>query len=674
LNNLITLHRKTLLAIFVIAAFASSLFLLTGRIMMEKNNKTVEIVLEYNDIEQITRQEFIPVNTFLGKLKDAGVTSISFTETNLTELQERGKLQWTTQADLTASALINYPGISQNNSLRPDAVYVFDNSPETGSMLRDNVKLLMGNDAVRYVDISTAGNRSVRALEITGRPAVLTLTGIGFDLELIRQINQKGFNIVVRPENRNGINNEKISEYLEEIAKIPGISTVIYGGNNEVIGFPRVLDATVEGMRKFNLSFGDIEVPTPAVKQRGAQYVSLKIPNQTVRVMSLSPLYLQKMNPTDAIDKFRLGVRERNIRVLYLRPFLSGINEMSVADTNIEYIGRLKGEIEKFGFTTGRSSRFPQSVPPALPVILITLGAAATLLLLIDLFHNYDNIFLVSVMLLALVFSAGLIFTGKLHLVQKFAGLGLGLIFPVYAFASRFDDFNSGNKNAGFWQALGHAFKNFSIISLITIAGGLIIAGLFASTTYMLSVDQFRGVKSIIALPSVLTVLLYYMKTRKDGSTLRNMISQPLYIWQAALLVILGAIASVYLMRSGNTAQANVEQEMQFRVMLENLFWVRPRFKVFLIGHPAMILAWAVSFMNFFSGLGLFVLAGAIGQADIINTFTHVHTPVIISLARVLIGAGLGVVLGSIYFAVFRVAKIKVIDKYCIKSETVSVA
>jgi hypothetical protein len=250
----------------------------------------------------------------------------------------------------------------------------------------------------------------------------------------------------------------------------------------------------------------------------------------------------------------------------------------------------------------------------------------------------------------------------------------IGIVFPTYAFASRFDDFNMGNKNAGFFQAMGHALKNFSIITLITITGGLIIAGLFASTSYMLSIDQFRGVKLIIALPPVLTVLLYYLKFKKEGSTLREMFTQPIYIWQVVVLGILGVIGAIYLMRSGNTPQVSSEQETQFRVILENLLWVRPRFKTFLLGHPAMILTWAVSFMRIFMGLGLFVLFGAIGQADIINTFTHIHTPVIISMVRVLTGALLGIILGSVYFAIFTVVKRKIFEKYCVKSNTATAA
>ena len=43
---------------------------------------------------------------------------------------------------------------------------------------------------------------------------------------------------------------------------------------------------------------------------------------------------------------------------------------------------------------------------------------------------------------------------------------------------------------------------------------------------------------------------------------------------------------------------------------------------------------------------GLLLLGGVMGQASILNTFAHFHTPLLISATRMFIGLGLGLLLG----------------------------
>jgi len=50
----------------------------------------------------------------------------------------------------------------------------------------------------------------------------------------------------------------------------------------------------------------------------------------------------------------------------------------------------------------------------------------------------------------------------------------------------------------------------------------------------------------------------------------------------------------------------------------------------------------------------LFLIAGAIGQSSLLNTFCHIHTPVLISVSRALIGLFLGGIIGSVVFLVIQ--------------------
>ena len=96
-------------------------------------------------------------------------------------------------------------------------------------------------------------------------------------------------------------------------------------------------------------------MPNEKARQKGAKYLGLHMPDRVVRVQSITEQYLAKLSPEEAVDMFRLGVRERNIRLLYVRPYMAGIDGKSIGDTNLAYISDLKKEIEKYGFIIGKA-------------------------------------------------------------------------------------------------------------------------------------------------------------------------------------------------------------------------------------------------------------------------------------------------------------------------------
>ncbi|MEI6433009.1 MAG: DUF5693 family protein, partial [bacterium] len=70
-----------------------------------------------------------------------------------------------------------------------------------------------------------------------------------------------------------------------------------------------------------------------------------------------------------------------------------------------------------------------------------------------------------------------------------------------------------------------------------------------------------------------------------------------------------------------------------------------------LIGHPALLLSlifgvtgrrqWAIP---------LFII-GAVGQISLLNTFCHLHTPLLVGLWRAGLGIGFGILIGLVFYA-----------------------
>jgi hypothetical protein len=115
----------------------------------------------------------------------------------------------------------------------------------------------------------------------------------------------------------------------------------------------------------------------------------------------------------------------------------------------------------------------------------------------------------------------------------------------------------------------------------------------------------------------------------------------------AAALVVFVLLVLVVL-RSGNDPGVGVSAgELKVRALLDQLLYTRPRFKEFLVGHPALVIGLALALLRRPKIALPFLLVGALGQVSMLNTFCHLHTPLLVSLLRAVLGFTIGAVLGT---------------------------
>jgi ABC-type nitrate/sulfonate/bicarbonate transport system permease component len=72
---------------------------------------------------------------------------------------------------------------------------------------------------------------------------------------------------------------------------------------------------------------------------------------------------------------------------------------------------------------------------------------------------------------------------------------------------------------------------------------------------------------------------------------------------------------------------------------------VRPRTKEFLVGYPFLFLTAFYYLKGRREWLWLLAAIGGVAPISVFNTFSHIHTPVMISLTRTLNGLVLGIVI-----------------------------
>jgi len=206
------------------------------------------------------------------------------------------------------------------------------------------------------------------------------------------------------------------------------------------------------------------------------------------------------------------------------------------------------------------------------------------------------------------------------------------------------------------------------VASVVSIAGGLLIHGGLWDSAAMIKVTQFRGVTLGLALPVLLLAAYAWqaetLQDAFDAATRRlfDYWRRFTELWQAPIRygdvafigIALGALAIV-LLRSGNDSPLEIlSVETLFRDSLEQWFTVRPRTKE-LFGHPLFVI-FLIS-LPWRSRIALlFGLAGLLGQVSILNTFCHLHTPLLVTVERVLLGLGLGLLSGLIWGALVLLA------------------
>jgi hypothetical protein len=382
--------------------------------------------------------------------------------------------------------------------------------------------------------------------------------------------------------------------------------------------------------------------------QKGNDGLAERAIERTTRVQAISKLELDKLDFETIVARYLLGVRERNVRVVYLRPFLHAQGDESLEETNTELIRRVADGLRERGFKLGRATPLPKYDVNPLVIALVSLAVPAMVTLLFEAFGRRRP------RLAYLVFAADLLLIllgyASHHdlLARKLLALVGGISFATMGVVAIPRAFTAPDAKS-YGAALLAGLRSFGV------AFGF--AAALSVPLLMEEIDRFSGVKLMIVVPPILAFLLYVF-TRRFGNEppdARTSAFAPVRVYQLGVLLALGAGAFLYLSRSGNQSDiAPSAFEIALRSGLTGLLGVRPRFKEFLIGVPLAMLLPALRLDHRRLTGWFFAIAIAIGTADIVDTFSHLHTPLLVSLLRVLNGAVLGVLIGALLIWLYR--------------------
>ncbi len=372
-----------------------------------------------------------------------------------------------------------------------------------------------------------------------------------------------------------------------------------------------------------------------------------------VRVHEIEPAELEKLSPAEALARWERAVHERNIRLLLIHPFPASLSY------NLAYLGELASRLRKRGYELALPPWPPDFQVASWLIFLVLIGPGALGILALE--RGLPRLGLGLRprpqhwwALLGLVgLGAGLIALGLgvgpsrgVEMLRLAAAWGIAASVPLSGYLLLAPWVESGHNNGGLKRGLA-ALGAFSGLALL---GGLWLGGSLSGVEFFLKLVQFRGVKAALVLPLVGVVLLWC--ARHGPGPLARLLTRRVSLGELALVGLGGLIILVVLLRSENASLIPAfELEERVREWLERLFWARPRFKEFLIGHPLLLLWGARAPRLEEWGYSPLILAlGLIGQVSIINSFAHLHTPLLVSLVRTVGGLVLGGALGLLLY------------------------
>lgn len=580
---------KTKLPIWCVLAwglmFLAALAALSYRHSVEHSNRAVGMLLEMKAVHELSVAEGMPREDALSRLKTSGLTGIALNEERLNDLVQSGRLK-----------------VEGNRLVAGDK--------STYDRLQFAVAL-----------------RGVQPVEWTPNAVVLPPADVALMLETPCGINPddaalaraQGLEIVARHANIAGYSGSDIRAVIADSAEKGARYYLPLG--DQVLGQRSAVESLVQALTDHDMFYLTIEFSNLA----GDRRVVSEIPGRTIRLHSIQQAEIDRLTPGGIKERFVKAFAERNIRWLLLRPpTLAGENPMQDLGATMQVIAR--GVANEKGAVRAPRAFAEPVVNPAFPAAAIFLGGLSLVgfVLSAPLSGRWRTALAVLVALVTLAAVAGV--------SKSYFALMVAVAAPIVAYCLLRDREGENPLFA------------FARTTLICISAGLMVATTLNGLPYYIQLQQFAGVKLAHFLPLIVIAVIFI----HDRYNLKELAKEPMRWGPVLGSAVGGFVVLAMLSRTGNDGPVGVSGvELMVRSALESVLPVRPRTKEFLIGHPLLLLG--LLWRHRTQGQGklapeIMILAGFIGQASIINTFCHLHTPLQVTVIRVTVGLVLGVV------------------------------
>ncbi len=596
--------RVIVIALSVILIAIASVFLVPERLEREQEWRTVEKAIDWWDIEILAARTGADPMELLEIVRELGYGTVGLSDYDLRSLQQVGKVS---------------PAPRPAGAPRDRRYFFFPDEALRAEIL--NQLALLGKQA-EEIGVGTVGVNVFQEEE--------DKVSLGWNRELISELRERGFRVILRPRNLHGLPPQVIEELFNDEVWDQAVGVIFSG--DEVLGNGNraSLETVARILRERDLFWGYVEF----VGQKGEVTLASLVPEQTVRTHSVPPDELKNYTPTTARDRLLRAVRERSIRMLYVRMFTAPSH--IILEHNTAYLSSLSDELERGGFIKGNVEPLSPFSPPQWAHLLFILSASLVGSLVWGAFLPGKW----GIFVLLTAFLGTMTFLGDHTSGMKYTALVAGLAYPTLSTFLLIDAFREKRLDG---KAIATAF-------LVIFAGAFLVALSLFDQLFVLRIEQYWGVKISFILPLIF-IALYVFRSGVLGVSLGQAVLGTLKRYELVILAVLGMGFILYITRTGNFPLLPAGAiESRMRSLLEQIMFMRPRTKEFLIGYPALwvLLAYRNKPMRAVYQVVLWLALG-VGFVTFFNSFCHIHTDFVFVLLRFLNALLLSIPVGLIY-------------------------
>jgi len=634
---------------------------LSRRIAFETDNKQVELVVSYRDMRHMAHLNGMSLEELLPRLKDeAGVTSIGVEEETVAEFVAAGKatlrqgseiLDMYRVGSVAQRSVVTF--LYSEYRIDPLRYYFIVEQRADFERLRRFLEAEFGSSRVRSLD-------RYNVVEVLDERDDLLLVGLGISEDTVALVKSYGFGVVPRLANTNRLSEEIVRQKLQSLKAVDFVNTVIFDGPS-VLGFPSFLPLVAERLSYLGINIGLVEF----AQQAGFSGLAARMPTSVFRVHSMSDGEIEKLSVDQAVSRYVRAAKERAHVILFLKPYQMPRDQsfLSVIDYNMAYFRKVNEALSSRDFVVGKVRQLPLSKYEPIrnyEWVVLSFGVLACLLCLVTTFRPVGvlGLFAASLSWTILNYLAVLMQSELAWL--KLLALITACVVPALAVITQYPPQLASVPVLPIrvYRAVMLALR----VAVIALLGGLLVAALLSDIRFLLGISQFYGVKISFVVPLALIGVFFFLRPHRVSAFLyvfKRLFFAPVRTAFLIACVFCVFFIFVYLARSGNDVSFHVPiYETWLRDGLETLLLVRPRTKEFLIGYPFLMIGVLYMFRPFFQNwLWFFNVLGTVALVSVVNSFCHVHTPVLISVYRSVLGVSFGIVCGLGYVMLFSLCR-----------------
>ncbi|ANU22456.1 DUF5693 family protein [Planococcus donghaensis] len=624
--------KKVLIGI-LLAALLLTIPTVVQRLQIEEANKSIETIVPYKTTSNwMIEDPELTFDEILADFKNAGVQSISLEPDTVSSLERKRLITAVSSSRMQEYLLLTQQDRLEEPFTKP-GLFIHSNDSY------DFEKVIEGY----FEEQHTFTLNDDEYLFIPGSADTILSTPISYDREVIKAVLDTEMMVIPRIGNyTEEAQLERVKDDLLAI-KQDGVDKVLFSGKEVPFSSDPV------GLKKFGEQINSAGYELISIEFNPLDGLNQLAYLNDLNLVRLHSLGVTEDNITESAQKVVRAAKERNLRAFFLNL------DQKKYEQALPVLQNLQAEIDldlPASFARGDSRTFEAYSVPLWQTAMALLGVIAFLTLVAQSIFQNKKLTLLALSGVALL--ALLYLVLQQSIILKALALAVALAAPIWAVLLKKEP-----------EKKGYLVKSYAKAVGISAIGIWLIVVLLSGNQYILGIDLFRGVSLIYIVPIIFVAayaiwmninLLSKTEVGYWRTLIESILKASVIYWHIIVVAIVSIIALYYFSRTGNEGQAP-EIELQIRALLEQILYVRPRTKEFLIGFPFFVLALHIA-KSYPKGYYFLLIPGVIGFLSLVNTFTHLHIPLLISLLRsgysIVFGFIIGLVLVWLYENVWK--------------------